>query len=89
MVVDRRPDSPSLQKWQSFLISEENRRQVLVPPGVGNAHLVLSERAIFHYKQTTYYERESQFTVMWDDPALAIKWEVSNPILSLRDAGIN
>jgi len=80
-------DSNSLQygQWESFVLSEENRLQVLVPPKFGNGHLVLSERAIFHYKQSTYYNRAGQFTVTWNDPKFNINWPVNNPVLSKRD----
>ncbi len=77
--------SPSFGKWQSFVLSDRNRHQVLVPPKYGNGHLVLSDKAIFHYKQTTYYHPQSQFTYKWDDPNLKIWWPVKDPILSIRD----
>ena len=47
----------------------------------------MSERAIFHYKQSTEYDRAGQFTLLWNDPELKIWWPVSNPILSERDQG--
>lgn len=78
-------DSPNFGKWESFVLSDRNRRQVLVPPKHGNGHLVLSETAVFHYKQSTYYEPSSQFTYKWNDPALNIWWPVKTPILSRRD----
>jgi len=74
-------------KWQSFVLSDKNRMQVLVPPMYGNAHLVLSETAIFHYKQSTYYDRSKQFTYKWNDPGFNIWWPIDNPILSQRDRG--
>lgn len=55
VVVNCDEASPDFGKWQSFILSAENRHQVLVPPKHGNGHLVLSEETIFHYKQTTYY----------------------------------
>ncbi|MBI4398005.1 MAG: dTDP-4-dehydrorhamnose 3,5-epimerase family protein [Candidatus Omnitrophica bacterium] len=84
-------DDASSQKgaWQGFTLSEQSRLQVLVPPKFGNAHLVLSEQAIFHYKQTTYYNRAGQFTLIWNDPKLNIWWPVKNPIVSQRDEGVN
>lgn len=84
VVLDRRENSPSFGKWESFLISEHNHRQVLVPPGFANGHLVMSDRAMFHYKQTTYYSK-NQFTVRWNDPQFNIWWPVKSPILSRRD----
>jgi dTDP-4-dehydrorhamnose 3,5-epimerase len=89
VVVNWDKDSPQFGKWASFILSEHNRFQVLVPPKFGNGHLVLSEQAIFHYKQSTYYDRPGQFTILWNDPKLNIRWPVKNPILSLRDEGKN
>ena len=51
----------------------------------GNGHLVLSESDIYHYKQSTYYGLNEQFTIKWNDPEFNIWWPVKNPILSLRD----
>jgi len=81
-------ESAQYRQWESFTLSEENRRQVLIPPKFGNGHVVLSERAIFHYKQSTYYKRDLQFTLAWNDPRLGIRWPVERPILSARDGGI-
>lgn len=78
-------DSENFGKWESFILSAENRHQVLVPPKHGNGHLVLSDETIFHYKQTTYYNPRGQFTYKWDDPQLGIWWPSKNPILSRRD----
>ncbi len=79
--------SPQFGQWESFLLSDRNRLQVLVPPKFGNGHLVLSSQAIFHYKQSTYYNRAGQFTCVWNDPRLGIWWPVKNPIVSQRDEG--
>lgn len=87
VVVDWDSDSPQYGQWVSFTLSDQNHMQVLVPPKHGNGHLVLSETAIFSYKQTTYYNRAGQFTLQWNDPQLNIWWPVSNPILSQRDLG--
>lgn len=89
VVVDARPESPQFGKCASFTLSETNRTQILVPPGFGNGHLILSERAIFHYKQTTDYDRSGQFTILWNDPQFEIWWPTTSPILSRRDMGLN
>ncbi len=88
VVVNWDQRSPQYRQWQGFVLSDQNRRQVLVPPRFGNGHLVLSETAIFHYKQSTYYDRAGQFTILWNDPGLAIWWPTREPMVSLRDAGI-
>lgn len=88
VVVNNDPDSSQYRKWTSFVLSDTNRKQVLIPPKFGNGHLVLSDKAIFHYKQNTYYDRAGQFTLLWDDPELGLWWPVPNPLVSRRDAGL-
>ncbi len=85
IVVNCDEASPRFGKWQSFTLSDRNRLQVLVPPMHGNAHLVLSRSAIFHYKQSTYYDPSKQFTFKWNDPRFNIWWPIQDPILSKRD----
>ena len=88
VVVNWDPNSHQYRQWESFTLSDQNRQQVLIPPKFGNGHLVLSDQAIFHYKQTTYYNREGQFTLSWNDPDLGIWWPVKQPIVSQRDEGV-
>ena len=87
VVVNYDRESPQCGQWDSFVLSDRNRTQVLVPPKFGNGHLILSEEAVFHYKQSTDYNRDSQFTILWNDPKLNVWWPVKNPILSRRDEG--
>jgi len=85
VVVNWDKSSKQFGQWDSFVLSDSNCKQVLVPPKYGNGHLVLSEQAIFHYKQSTYYNRAGQFTLLWNDPRINIWWPVKSPVLSLRD----
>ena len=85
IVVNCEMESENFGKWQSFILSDENRQQILVPPGYGNAYLVLSDMAIFSYKQSAYYDRSSQFSYKWDDQRFGISWPTKTPILSQRD----
>ena len=87
VVVNCDTKSKYFGKWQSFVLSDKNRLQVLVPPKYGNAHLVLSDMTIFHYKQSTYYDRSKQFTYKYNDSRLNIWWPIEKPILSQRDEG--
>jgi dTDP-4-dehydrorhamnose 3,5-epimerase len=84
-VVNNDRNSRQYRKWQGFTLSDSNRHQVLVPPMFGNGHVVLTEKAIFHYKQNTYYNPGGQFTIVWNDPEYGLWWPISNPILSRRD----
>jgi len=83
-VVNWDANSPQYRQWETFTISGVNHRQVLIPPKFGNGHLVLSDQAIFAYKQSTYYGEFPQFTIPWN--SLGIPWPCRNPILSERDA---
>ncbi|MFC1606544.1 dTDP-4-dehydrorhamnose 3,5-epimerase family protein [Candidatus Latescibacterota bacterium] len=88
VIVNNDETSPQYRQWESFLLSDTNREQVLVPPKFGNGHLILSDLAIFHYKQTSHYDRASQFTIPWNDPSVNIWWPVKSPIVSQRDEGV-
>jgi len=72
-------------KWESFTLSSSGRTQVLVPPQHGVAHLVLSEEAVFQYKQSEYYDPQRQASYRWNDPRFKIRWPIKYPILSPRD----
>jgi len=85
VVINYDQESKNFGKWQSFVLSEANKYQVLVPPKHGNGHLCLSKKSIFHYKQSAYYDPKRQFTIKWNDPRFNIHWPIKNPILSVRD----
>ena len=89
VVIDNDPSSPQYRQWEGFTLSDRNRLSVLVPPRHGNGHYVLSEQAIFHYKQSSYYDRAGQFTLAWDDPELGLWWPTRAPIVSQRDQGVS
>ena len=86
VVVNNDPDHQQYKKIFEINLSEKKRNQILIPPKFGNGHMVTSEKAIFHYKQTTYYNQKGQFTILWNDKDLDIKWPHFNPILSKRDS---
>jgi len=87
VVLNNDQNSLQYKKWQAFHLSDVNRKQILIPPMFGNGHLVLTDSAIFNYKQTTEYNREGQFTIQWNDPNYNIWWPTQTPILSERDGG--
>lgn len=84
VVLDLDKDSQTYGKWESFVLSDTNKKQVLIPPNHANGHLVLSKKAIFHYKQSEYYATD-QFTIKYNDPKYNIWWPIKSPILSQRD----
>lgn len=85
VVIDMRKNSDQYLQWQSFILTDSNRNQVLVPPNFGNAHLVLSEKCIFHYKMSEYYDPDNEKGLNWNDPKADIFWPIKNPILSIKD----
>ena len=85
VVVNCDEASEQFGAGQSFVLSDRNRHQVLIPPKHGNGHVIMSDRAIYHYKQNTYYDPSIQFTYLWNDPRLNIWWPIKDPILSQRD----
>jgi dTDP-4-dehydrorhamnose 3,5-epimerase len=85
VVVNLDKDSPQYTQSESFYLSASNYRQILVPPKFGNAHLVISDYAVFSYKLSAEYDRDSQFSVHWNTPMLDIWWPSKKPILSERD----
>ena len=89
VVVDIRKDSPTFGQWQSFILSEENKTQLWVPPGFAHGFVVISDIADFHYKCTDYYNQSDEGSILWNDADLNISWPIKNPILSKKDLGAN
>ena len=88
VVVDNRPESTTYLQWDHTILDDRRRKMVLIPPGFGNAFLVLSDTSVFHYKWSytgDYPDVEDQFTIKWNDPWLKINWPITNPILQFRD----
>ena len=85
VVVDCDEKSPNFGQYVSFILTGTNGYQVLVPPMHGVAHLVISDFAVFHYKQSLTYDPARQKTYRFDDERFKIWWPVKNPIISERD----
>ena len=87
VAVDLRKSSATFGKWVGAELTEENHRQLWVPPGFAHGFLTLSESADFLYKTTDYYAPEFERCIAWDDPALAIAWPLAGntPQISVKD----
>jgi dTDP-4-dehydrorhamnose 3,5-epimerase len=86
VVVDLRRSSPTFGEFDSFELSEENRRQLYVPPGFAHGFLTLAEENVVMYKCTDLYSPPHERTLIWNDPALGIDWPTSEPLVSPKDA---
>jgi len=89
VAVDIRKGSSAFGQWVGVILSEENKKQLWVPPGFAHGFVVLSEIADFEYKCTDYYDPSDEGSILWNDPDLAIVWPVENPILSDKDLNAN
>lgn len=85
IIADNREKSPTYKQWESFILSGENRSQLLLPPGIGNSILALDDEIIYYYKQNTHFIDGQQFTIKWNDAAWNFWWPIKTPTLSMRD----
>ena len=86
MVVDVRVGSPTFGRWVGETLSSRNARQLFVPSGLAHGFCTLSERAVFLYKCSNYYDPGAEATISWQDPDIGVRWPVSAPTLSAKDA---
>ena len=86
VAVDIRKGSPTFGQWVGEELSEDNHRQLWVPPGFAHGFVVLSDAAEFLYKTTDYYALQFERCIMWNDPTLDIDWPTQLPILSDKDS---
>jgi dTDP-4-dehydrorhamnose 3,5-epimerase len=86
VAVDIRKSSPTFGRSVNCILSAENKHFLWVPPGFAHGFLVLSEFAEVLYKTTDYYAPQHERCILWNDPDLAIDWQLSaEPILSPKD----
>ena len=86
VAVDIRHGSTTFGQWEAVILSEENKKQLWVPPGFAHGFVVLSDFADFEYKCTDYYDPSDEGCLIWNDPELSISWPISNPKLSEKDS---
>lgn len=87
VAVDIRRSSPTFGRWVGVHLSASNHQQLWIPPGFAHGFLTLTASAEFLYKTTDYYAPESERSIRWDDPGIAIDWPIDgSPQLAARDA---
>ncbi len=86
VALDIRKGSPTFGKWESVILSEENKKQFWVPPGFAHGFVVLSDSADFEYKCTDYYDPSDEVGILWSDPDLGIDWPKTDVKLSEKDS---
>lgn len=86
VAVDIRRGSPTFGKWLGVTLSERNKRQIYIPPGLAHGFYVLSETTNVMYKCTDFYNAQDEYGILWSDPALKIDWPLEGaPIISPKD----
>jgi dTDP-4-dehydrorhamnose 3,5-epimerase len=88
VAVDINPASQTFGKWVGVVLSEENHRQLWIPPGYAHGFVVLSEVADFEYKCTDYYNVSAETGVIWNDPEVGIEWPLEDVQLSKKDEAL-
>ncbi|MFI3258397.1 MAG: dTDP-4-dehydrorhamnose 3,5-epimerase [Spirochaetales bacterium] len=86
VAVDLRKGSPSYAQWVAVELSAENKKQLFIPRGFGHAFLTLTKDVEFVYKADNYYNYESDRSIRWNDPDIAIDWGCKEPQLSQKDS---
>lgn len=87
VVVDIRKNSPTYGKHLSINLSEDNKKQLLIPRGFAHGFLTLTETAVFHYKCDNFYSAEHDSGIFWNDESVGIQWQLpeSELIFSEKD----
>jgi dTDP-4-dehydrorhamnose 3,5-epimerase len=87
VIVDIRRASPTFKRWAAFELTAENRRMIYVPEGFAHGFQTLEDGCEVFYQMSETYRPELARGIRWNDPILAIRWRLENPIVSARDAG--
>jgi dTDP-4-dehydrorhamnose 3,5-epimerase len=87
IALDIRKSSPTFGKWVGEILSAENKKMLWIPKGFAHGFVVLSDSAEFLYKTTDYWAPEHERSIIWNDPDLAIDWQLAGtaPLLSAKD----
>lgn len=85
VAVDLRHNSPTYKQWEAVVLSEENKKQLLIPRGFGHGFVTLNDEVEFLYKTDNYYAPEADGGIRWNDPEIGVDWGIENPILSTKD----
>lgn len=85
VAVDLRHNSPTYKQWIGVELSEENKKQLLIPRGFGHGFVTLTDHVEFLYKADNYYAPEADGGIRWNDPDIGVDWGIFDPILSEKD----
>ena len=85
VVVDIRRSSQQFGQWYGVELNADNMLQIYIPPGFAHGFVSLADSTITYYKCTDFYVPSSEWSLLWNDPAVGIRWPVDDPLVSDRD----
>jgi dTDP-4-dehydrorhamnose 3,5-epimerase len=85
VAVDIRKSSPTYGEWVAVELTQDNKWMYWIPPGFAHGFVSLQDNTVFFYKCTNIYNKESEGSILWNDPTLNIDWNIENPILTEKD----
>jgi len=85
VAVDLRRNSSTYIKWEKIELSEDNKRQLLIPKGFAHGFLTLTDNVEIEYKVDEYYSPQHEYSIRYNDPIIGVQWGVKDPIISEKD----
>ena len=85
VIVDLRKGSLTVRQWHAAELTADNRRALYIPAGFAHGFQTLADDSEVLYQMSEFYHPESARGVRWDDPTLAIRWPLKEPVMSPRD----
>ncbi len=85
VAVDLRKNSKTYGEHYKLILNASDNNMLWIPPGFAHGFLVIENKTIFIYKCTKKYHKESERTILWNDPQLNINWSIDNPVVSTKD----
>lgn len=85
VAVDIRKNSPTYKKWIAVELSGENKKMFYIPEGFAHGFIALTDEVQLMYKCSNEYSPQHDAGIIWNDPELAVKWPLADPLLSEKD----
>ena len=88
VAVDIRIGSPHFGRWTGVILSAKEQNQIFIPRGFAHGFLALTDRVQFLYKCSEFYDPTDEHGIAWNDPAIDIRWGISEPLVSAKDSSL-